>query len=624
MSVLVQKHLYEEELEAKVKYFCNITPDLPLNEKQYERVTTPAFVSESDREAWEVEQINRCINGHEEMSGKMYFYFNFCKIKNLKGGKISPEFRVADNAWYSLVEECQESEEWGIVCVKRRRAGFSWKEAADVLHDAMFFPFRTVGMNSKTERDSIELFKKVKFMYGNIPSFLKAKSTAGNTKMNLDFSYFTKDENGNRIKRGTQSEIICVSPVVTAFEGMMLNKWVCDEAGKQPNLPQMWSYTIDCMMQETVRAGLPIIFGTSGEVGKEGRGLVEIWRDSEVHKLKRFFFGGWMGIHCDEFGNDLKEEAIRWIIYERHRLKNLSTKQYNDFLQKYPLTVDEAFSQASDGGVGNPALINDQLAELRKEPPRKKKGYFIQDSNGDSQFVPKPNGNAIVYEDPKPSLKSLYIGGCDPADHDIETKTRHTSDMSLFILSRQDGLKPPRIVFEMTYRPNRAKEYYKQAILALRFYNNAKVLIERNRFNMISFMEGDGYKHLLATSPQSYMKLFSSNRTVTIGIHMNDHAKDYMIDLIEEYVDDYCHLIPSTELLQEFIEFGSRNTDRAMAFGICLILLKEYKQKIVNRKKATPNIPSFSYRKTNDGKIIRVNKNPMLNEFEGMEIKTQE
>jgi hypothetical protein len=52
----------------------------------------------------------------------------------------------------------------------------------------------------------------------------------------MDFSYYKKDEKGNRIKKGVQSNIICVPPTDTAFEGWMLNKWVCDEGGKIPNL----------------------------------------------------------------------------------------------------------------------------------------------------------------------------------------------------------------------------------------------------------------------------------------------------------------------------------------------------------------------------------------------------
>jgi hypothetical protein len=589
------------EMEERVKYYMRVTSTLPHNDIKHTRVKMPSFKDDYERNRWELEEIRRCKEGHNGMTPKMYFWFNYVWIKNLKGGKIAPEYRVADNEWFKTIHEAQESEEYGVVCVKRRRVGASWKEAADVLHDCSFTPFFHVGMNSKGETDSQHLFNKVKFIYDNLPAFLRATSTAGKSKNAIDFSYYIKDDRGNKIKTGTQSEVTVKAPTDSAFEGMMLNKWICDEAGKIVNLPQMWSYTEDCLMQETKRAGVPILFGTSGDIGRDGRGLKEMWDNSETYKLKRFFFAGFMGLFVDEYGNDRKEETIRWIVYQRHARKNLSAKAYSDFLQRYPLTLEEAFSQASEGGLGDIIKINAQIAGLIDNPARGVNGWFKRNKDGRAIFKPSDDGKIIVYEHPK-ELKDAYVAGCDPADHDDAYD--EASDLSLYIVRKRQGTDSPRVVLEYTDRPNKLNDYYNQAILALEAYNNTKVLIERNRYRMISHFDNSGYKYLLHHSPQGIMKLVGG-RVNTLGIHMSEDTKSYLEDCIEEYIDDYSDVIPSVDLLQEFIKYGTTNTDRAIAFGLALILLKEDRKRTGKKPKVDKTLPGFRYVKGPRGNIVR-------------------
>jgi hypothetical protein len=601
--VLISEKDYIPELEEKVRYYMSTSSDFESSTVKHTRVKIPVHKDEYEKGKWEREEIRRCMNGHKGMSAKMYFWFNYVWIKNLKGGKIAPEFRVADDRWFTTIQEAQDSEEWGVVCVKRRRVGASWKEAADVLHDCSFKPFYNVGMNSKGEVDSQQLFNKVKFIYDNLPVFLRATSSAGKSKNAIDFSYYVRDENGNKIKRGTQSEIIVKAPTDSAFEGLMLNKWIADEAGKIPNLAQMWSFTEDCLMQETQRIGVPILFGTSGDIGRDGRGLKEMWDNADVYKLKRFFFAGWMGLLVDEYGNDKKEDAIRWIVYQRHVRKTLSAKLYSDFLQRYPLTLDEAFSQASEGGLGDIVKINAQMTSLTDNPPRAVRGWFKINRNDEVVFSPDRGGKCVIYEHAKKGMNNLYVAGCDPADHDDAYD--EASDLSMYIMRKPHGIEEPRIVFEYTDRPRELNAYYEQSILALRYYNETKVLIERNRYRMISYYDLQGYKHLLNRAPQGVMRLVGGRADV-IGINMTPAVKNYLEDLNEEYVDDYCEQIPTKDLLEEMVKYGTTNTDRVMAFGLALMMLKEDKRGAAKRTNVNNTLPRFKYERTASGKIIRV------------------
>jgi hypothetical protein len=536
------------------------------------------------------------------MCGKMYFYFNYVFIKNLGSGKIRPEFRVCDSEWFKLIEECNESREWGIVCVKRRRAGMSWKEAADVIHDCMLNKHFHVGMNSKSDRDSEHLFDKVIFIYENLLPEFKAKIGRKNG-MHIEFFRKSKNEDGSIIRKGNQSSIVVVPPTDSAYEGMMLTKWVCDEAGKIPNLPQLWSFTVECMMQEMERIGVPILFGTSGDISTNGGGLMHMWDKAEIYRLKRFFFAGWMGLAVDEFGNDQMEEAIRWIVYRREEVAKIDPKTYNDFIQKYPLTVSEAFSQAA-GGLGDVVKVNAQKASLRENPPMMSLGDITRDINtGDVVFKPKRFGEVIIYEQPSPKYE--YIAACDPADHDDVSD--EASDMSIHIVRMPHGLEPAKIVLEYCCRPAKAADYYEKAAMCLVYYDNTKVLIENNRYRMIDYFKENGYFKLLEYSPPPIDGIYRV-RARKLGIRMTADVKGYMENLIRDYIDDYCEYIPSIELLNEISDYGSRNTDRVISFGLALLLLrskmKTAKEKTVNEKS---KIPSFSWKMKN-GRLMRITK----------------
>lgn len=573
IAAIIKENDYIPELEREVTRYCNQISDIPKRRKVFSRTSLETFKNQTEQTLWEKREIMRCISGFEDMTPKMYFYVTYCKILDIKRGNIFPDFRVADNQWYDELQECKDSADGqGLICVKRRRVGASWKEACDVLHDAMFNPFYNVGMNSKSEIDSVELFKKVRHIYSHLPQFLRATSTAGNTKMSMDFSYYTKDSVGNRIKAGTQSVITVKAPTAIAFEGMMLQKWVCDEAGKIPDLLNMFSMTEPCLMAGPTREGIPVIFGTSGEIGKDGAGLKYIWDHADSYRMRRFFYSGINGLIMDDKGNDMKEEGIRWIVYERYRRRNLNPKQYNDFIQQYPLTVREAFSQSLTGGLGDPVKINSQLARISENPYACTDGRFkVNPVTGLVTHIHKTHGKFKIYETPDEALE--YVAGCDPADHD--NVLEEASDMSMFILSKPNGTRPPRIVAEYTDRPDNVNDYFEQALAGLMYYNDCKVLIEKNRFAMVKYFKEQGYTKYLEPAPQQLQRLVAGKVQNTFGVHMNTFMKEYMEDLVEEYIHEFYEEIPSADLLEEFKEYGAVNTDKVMAFGIALMHLKE-------------------------------------------------
>lgn len=594
---IVPKNEYTPELEAKVAYYLAIIPRLPKNDKKIVRAKDPDLRDPLEVNMYRREELRRIREGANGMSGKMYFFYNYVYMLDVEVGRIRPEFRVCQNVWFKTIEDAQKSNKYGVICVKRRRIGASWLEAADVLHDAITLPGRKFGMTSKTEVDSVELFKKVKFIYDNLPQWLRPTTSAGNTRTSMDFSWKEKDTKGNWIRKGLQSEIIVRAPVATGWEGYTLRKLIIDEAGKIEKLKNIYSFAVDTMMKGMVRVGTPVIFGTAGDIDKDGKDLMEMWYQADKYSLTQFFFGGWMGVITDEFGNDNEEEAVRAIIYKRKTLEGLSSKEYNDFLQKYPLTVAEAFTANSDVGLGNKVKIQKQIDFLNTNPLPAKRGYFRPNASGKPMFVPSPQGKCIIYEEPKEGIKNLSCAGCDPVDH-VTENVKKASSLSMFIMNKQSGLEAPKIVFEYTDRPEDPRDAYEQCMMALIYYNNTKVLIENNRYGMITYFEENGLKYLLATTPQGLTKLVSKG-SFNIGFYKTKYVTAHQEELIISYIEDHYDIIPSIELLHEFNKYGLQNCDRIDGFAATLMFLKEDKTTSKQLQEGKKTIPDWSYKRIN-------------------------
>jgi hypothetical protein len=565
------------ELEKEVQYYLSLAPPQPKVSKIYTRNNPPSkFKDKREELEYQFSEIHRCVNGYDGLNGKMYFWLNYATLRDVDRGKIVPDFRTIDKTWFEFVEEQQKSKEYGIVSIKRRRIGASVRAACDVLHDCTFTPHFSVGMNSKSENDSRNLFKHVKFIYQNLPEWLRAKSTASDRRDYMDFSWYDKDVMGNRVKKGLQSSIFSVAPTDNAYEGAMLNKLIMDESGKVANLMTIWQFAEDCLRSGTQRSGIPLIFGTVGDIGKDGAGIKEMWTNNEVYKLKRFPQYAYNGLMVDEFGNCDVESSIRWVVYERERLKSATRKVRESFLQRYPLCEKDAFNVSTDGGVGNTILINDQIVKLSYSPPEARTGWMRPKPDGGVDFVPNEHGKIVVYEMPDHKRVNGYVAGADPAEHDgLKKKAgKDISDLALAIVSKPYGTDSPKLVLEYVDRPEKLDSFFEQSAMALKWFNNTRVLVEDNRARMLNYFKAN-YLSLLHLVPASIAKV-SGGMEMRYGAKMTEASKQQMMGLIEDYIDQYSAFIPSIKLLEQFKVFGDLHADDdlAIAFGWALVMLQ--------------------------------------------------
>jgi hypothetical protein len=581
---IIPENEFIEALEKEVEYYFSIAekPEF-ISKKRYTANKYPEkFRDKREELEYQFEEIRKLVQGYDGLCGKGYGFLNYAKLRDPERGKISPEFRVKQEEYFRRVEHHQKNPGKGLVGYKRRRWGFTSIGAWDDWHDCATKPFYQIGANSKSESDSRKAFKHVKFIHQNVPDWLRPIATASDRRDFMEFASYEKDAAGNRIKKGLQSWISVVAPVPENHEGEAYSKLRIDEAGKIDCLLDIWALGEDCLRLNTRRVGLPIILGTVGSIDSNGKGLMELYLNSNAYNLERFAVLGYHGLIVDEFGNDMIKEAIRWVIYERHRLKQATRKVREAFLQKYPLCDKDAFNYVSEGGIGNPMLINDQIVRLINNAPESRAGWMRRKTDGSVDFVPNPDGKIIIYDLPDPKKVNGYVAGCDPSDHDDKKKKagNDVSDLALAVVAKPFGLEAPKLVLEYVDRPEKLDSFFEQSAMALQLYNNTKVLIEDNRARMVNYFKTN-YPQLLPLVPISILTAkggFEMKRSIT----MTEARKQQGIGLVEDNIDHYSPFIPSIKLLEQFKVFGDLHAtdDLAMAYLLALILLQADKRPV--------------------------------------------
>ena len=85
---------------------------------------------------------------------------------------------------------------------------------------------------------------------------------------------------------------------------------------------------------------------------------------------------------------------------------------------------------------------------------------------------------------------------------------------------------------------------------------------------------------------------------------MNKHTKAVMEQFIENYIEENCEDIWFIDLLDELANYGIRNTDRVIAFGLCVIHDIDLYDKQVRQNAAKNKKVGFVYYKRVNGRLI--------------------
>lgn len=357
-----------------------------------------------------------------------------------------------------------------------------------------------------------------------------------------------------------------------------------------------------------------------------------IWDDGQEQTKCGFFVPSWSNMEStdengkqrfmDQYGNSLKEKAVEELIAQRNKVKDGGASQtsIDRFISERPLKPQEAVLELGKNIFPRQLLMN-QLTRIRTNEKLRNMKHIVDLAwDGDGQVKAtekksgdittyhlkkddKPHGSIVIWEYPiKDPPFGLYIGGCDPYDHD-ESFTNSLGSTFIFKRVKAGEAWNDVIVAEYSGRPDTAEEYYENVRKLLIFYN-ARLLFENERKGIYPYFTNKHCDYLLADQPDKIIsEVFKDSKVQRRkGCHMTKSIRAYGEGLILEWLMDEfepghpnIERIYSEPLIEELIENdGIKNVDRVIALCMTMIYREElYQVKVAKSKEENKQVELF-------------------------------
>lgn len=532
-------------------------------------------------------QIDRCRNGYKphggvRINGAYYFYLNFAKIllrddKTNRKKLANPWYRDLDHEYFDRVYQAKDNGR-GLIILKARDKGFSFMNANLLLYEWTFFPTNEIGVGAATPSYVSSFRKKIIDSWNGLPKEFRLRKDLYDNEVKMMSGYKSK-ENGVWVEKGLKSVIHfrCMDNP-DSFRGERLGMMIFEEAGEFKKLQRAYMSTEACFRDGAIQYGVPIIGGTSNTMN-ESEDYMKMWYEAETYNLDQFFIPAskaLSGYFDMKTGKSDEINARKYFEDWRQRLRAAKDKSaYYLHIQEYPLEPEDAFMNANRSPF-DLEKINNQKANILSST--KIKGmiqrYTLEWENK-SQFKVKAtldmeNGKFVVVHTPLTSMAHLDIAATDSyfqADAPNSPSKGCTMIFRRFVMDDKIESELP-IAFYMD-RPYTKEEWYENNLKLLAWYNT-KSLVEYNDEGFFDYFVRNKATKFLKERPRSADSPWSkvSNR---YGVHMKTYQKNLVIDLIDDYVKTHSDRIYFLELLEDLSNFGIKNVDMAMAFGIVLL-----------------------------------------------------
>ena len=540
------------------------------------------------QEYWE-QELDRCINGFKpkgmkKISGKYYFYLNYYKILGNDGTKgsrktlISPWYRQMDHEYFDLFQTCKQDGK-GMIVIKAPDKGFSYMNSGMIAHEYTFFPFNDVGIAAGLQATADAFFDKTKKGLNGLHSNFK-HSILKDTDGILRSGYKQKNKDGKWEIGGYQSTIICRTmdnPEV--FKGERVSLMVFEEAGEVKHLKNAYMSSKACFMDGNLQFGVPVVGGTGGDISKASKDFMDMYYESDAYNLIPMFIPAsraYYGYFNIDTGEEKVEAAKEVLLEERETITNSGDREaYNLHIQNYPLTVQEAFLNTKTARFDN-SLLNAQRSRILASKDYRsqiQQGFLDWEFNEQEEFIvrwrPHPEGPYKILHHPEPEYKDLDIGGIDSYDQDQAGASDSLGSAIIYRRFVDTESASDYVVAEYTDRPAKKEDFW-DGCLKLAIYYNAKMLVEYTKIGILDYFKRMNALKYLKEKPESAHNPGTKTRN-RYGVHMNKQVKSLMEDLMDDYIRENVEDIWFLDLIEELASYGTKNTDRAIAFGLCLV-----------------------------------------------------
>jgi len=586
------------------------------------------------------EQDRRCIHGYApiidgvqyaRITGPHYFYLNMVQIMMKKVGQKGkkklnyPYYRDLDHMLFLEIEKA-ELLGYGLIIGKARRMGLSYLGDCMTIWNLLFFLDNECAIGAGKKDKAMELFDKVMKSMSNIREEYKVsykkKATPNGAELKLGYDI---TENKVRSVEGVGSKLTVKTffSDPSAFEGGSYSFFIFEEIGIQDNLIKSYKASEPCFLDGADQFGVPMMYGTGGEVDKGSRDMKIVYENPEAFNMKKLFIPAYLyypGSDPEEIGEGASEldqmeakanffnpktgrtdmiEALKHILKRRKR-SSKSKDGYIKELQSRPTEEAHLFLKTS-GGTLNRITLNNQLQKIydgvlpytpvlgrlewdydpslefkltRCHTQKERDKIHIQ-NNSKVKFIEDSNGTFYKIADPinRPDLPyDADIAGTDSYDEVVPEGTGSkgaTLGYRVFNGMSKDYNMPVGLVYE---RGDASSDdtFYGNSLKFCVMYQ-MKTLVEYSKIMIINYFEDCGAQKYLKEKPILRNEAIANKGRQTYGVHVKAEMKSIITRLLKQEVNNNSANIWLDLILLDLIDYGDENTDIAMAFGMVLI-----------------------------------------------------
>ena len=108
---IIPENERKPDLEKDVAFYtakAKSEPYLYFTKKYTPNRYPTSFKDKREELEYQMEEIRRCIEGYDGLSGKGYGWLNYAKLRDPERGKIAPTFRAKQEQYFRKVEELQK------------------------------------------------------------------------------------------------------------------------------------------------------------------------------------------------------------------------------------------------------------------------------------------------------------------------------------------------------------------------------------------------------------------------------------------------------------------------------------------------------------------------------------
>lgn len=573
---------------------------------------------------------DKCINGYKPqgmpaITGRHFFYLNICKIMLLAEGDErkslkNPLYRSLDRRLSYEVDEAIQLRH-GLIIGKPRRVGLSWFGAMQIVYEMLFYLRNEVGVCAGKQDKADDFYAKVLALFANIhPEYRTGILTKNSEEFKIGYDY---TKNKQKIEEGILSSMYIKTMFAdsSAFEGKSLSMCVFEEAGLFENIIASFKATEPCFKDGSRMFGLPMVYGTGGEIDKGSKGYKEMYENHESYNLKKVFIPAYEyypgdgipdenGVSITFFdpktGETDQKAALQFIKEERERVGK-SRDALTKHIQSYPIKESEIFIKTK-GGILDRRILTSQLIQLNEglAKPKLKKGVLIWDDSDkckklltrakDSKekcliriaqkstvrFKETEDEDAWIHKIADPINRDGMafkpdIAGLDSYDDEVEQDGKHSFGAMIVyrcFYNREKEHDLP-VAFIKERGDGSTDDIFFEHSLMMAIYYNCEVLIEYSKFAIITWWKDIGAHKYLKPKPEIEEVIGKTKARNEYGQRMTTREKALVTKLLKSEVKENTHKNLFEDLLIDLMDYGDVNTDLAMALGLALIFKLE-------------------------------------------------